>query len=72
MNGKFAPVVGRISMDYTTCDVTGIDVKPGDEAVIFGSSKDNRIEVSEVAALRGSHDYDVLCSVGSRTERVYI
>lgn len=72
VNGKFAPVVGRISMDYTTCDVTGIDVKPGDEAVIFGSSKDNRIEVSEVAALRGSHDYDVLCSVGSRTERVYI
>ena len=72
VNGSFAPVVGRISMDYTTCDVTGIDVKPGDDAVIFGASGDNRIEVSEVAALRGSHDYDVLCSIGNRTERIYI
>lgn len=72
VNGKFSPVVGRISMDYTTCDVTGIDVKPGDDAVIFGRSEDNVIEVSEVARWRGSHDYDVLCSVGNRTERVYI
>ncbi len=72
VNGSFAPVVGRISMDYTTCDVTGMDVKPGDDAVIFGASGDNRIEVSEVAALRGSHDYDVLCSIGNRTERLYI
>ena len=72
VNGVFAPVIGRISMDYTTCDVTGIDVKSGDDAVIFGESGNNRIEVSELAALRGSHDYDVLCSIGNRTKRIYI
>ena len=72
INGRSVQVIGRISMDYTTCDLGDVPCNPGDDAVIFGSSENESICVSEVAALRRSHDYDVLCSVGSRSERRYI
>ena len=72
INGSFVPVIGRISMDYTTCDLGDVPCRAGDDAVIFGESGANRIPVSEVAAWRRSHDYDVLCSVGPRSERRYV
>ena len=72
INGSSVPVIGRVSMDYTTCDLGDVPCVPGDDAVIFGSSGKEYISVSEVAALRRSHDYDVLCSVGPRSERRYI
>ena len=41
VNGKFAPVVGRICMDQCMLDVTDIpDVKMGDEVVVFGKQGD--------------------------------
>ncbi|MBR7119306.1 MAG: alanine racemase [Lentisphaeria bacterium] len=72
INGVSCPVIGRISMDYTTCDLGDAPCKAGDSAVIFGSDGNSFISVSEVAGLRNSHDYDVLCSVGPRTGRRYI
>lgn len=72
INGESVPVIGRISMDYTTCDLGDVPCSPGDEAVIFGASGKEYISVSEAASLRRSHDYDVLCSVGPRSERRYI
>jgi alanine racemase len=72
INGVSCPITGRISMDYTTCDLGDVPCQCGDDAVIFGSDKSEYISVSELAALRRSHDYDVLCSVGPRTERRYI
>lgn len=72
INGVSCPVIGRVSMDYTTCILGDARCEIGDDAVIFGSDGDEYISVSEVARLRNSHDYDVLCSVGPRTERRYI
>ena len=72
INGVSCPIIGRISMDYTTCDLGDAPCCSGDDAVIFGSSHGEYISVSEVAKLRHSHDYDVLCSVGPRTERRYV
>ena len=72
INGSFVPVIGRISMDYTTCDLGDVPCCAGDDAVIFGKSGTKCIQVSEIAAFRRSHDYDVLCSVGPRSERRYI
>ena len=72
INGTPVSVIGRISMDYTTCDLGDTPCKAGDDAVIFGRSGTECISVSEVAALRHSHDYDVLCSIGPRSERRYI
>lgn len=70
VGGKSCPIVGRISMDYTTVDVTGVpDVKPGDEVVCFGRCGSEAIAPDDWAQIKGTHAYDILCSIGSRVER---
>jgi alanine racemase len=69
--GRRAPVIGSICMDMMTIDVTGLDVRTGDEVVIIGAQGGDRLEVREVAATIGSIPWEVLCRIGSRIERVY-
>jgi alanine racemase len=65
------PIVGRISMDYATVDVTGVEgVAAGDEVICFGASGDERITPDDWAEIKGTHAYDIICSLGSRVERV--
>jgi alanine racemase len=71
IRGRRAPIVGSVCMDMLTADVTGMDVSPGDEAVIIGSQGDDRIDVREMAATIGSIPWEILCRVGSRIERIY-
>ena len=69
--GRRCKIIGRISMDYTTVDVTGIPgVKAGDEVVCFGRCGRDSITPDDWAALKGTHAYDVICSLGSRVQRV--
>lgn len=71
VKGVRCPVVGRISMDYTTVDVSHVpDVAPGDEVVCLGASGAESITPDDWAALKGTHAYDIICSLGSRVERV--
>ena len=71
IKGKVCPIVGRISMDYTTVDVTGVDnVRAGDEVICLGSAGGHTITPDDWAALKGTHAYDIICSFGSRVERV--
>ena len=58
-------------MDMTIIDVTGMDVAPGDEAVIIGDQGGESMGVREMAATIGTIPYELLCRVGSRIERVY-
>lgn len=69
VNGKEAPVIGRICMDTCMIDVTGIDVKLGDEAVIFDydSSK-----LEEIAEITNTIHYEVITTIGKRVDREYI
>jgi alanine racemase len=68
IRGRRAPIVGRVSMDLTTIDVTDIpDAAAGDEAVLLG----DEIGVEELAAKLGTISYEVFCSVGARVPRVY-
>jgi alanine racemase len=70
IGGRRCPIVGRISMDYTTVDVTGVPgVKPGDEVICFGRCGDEAIAPDDWARLKGTHAYDILCSIGGRVER---
>jgi alanine racemase len=69
--GRRAPIVGAVSMDMITIDVTGLDVTTGDEVVIIGRQADDHIDVREVAAAIGTIPWEVLCRIGSRIERVY-
>ena len=75
VRGRRVPIVGAVSMDMMTIDVTGLDdVQPGDEVVIIGSQGREpwqQIDVREMAAAIGTTPYEIVCRVGSRIERQY-
>ncbi len=71
VRGRRAPVVGAVSMDSITIDVTGLDVTPGDEVVLVGEQSGRRIDAGETAAALGTVPHEVLCRTGSRIVRTY-
>ena len=71
IGGKRCKIIGRISMDYTTVDVSEVKgVKPGDEVICFGKCGKDSITPDDWAALKGTHAYDIICSLGNRVQRV--
>jgi alanine racemase len=71
VGGRRVPVVGAVSMDSITIDVTGLHVTPGDEVVLLGSQGGARIDAGEVAAAIGTVPHEILCRTGSRIIRTY-
>jgi alanine racemase len=68
VRGQRAPVVGRVSMDLTTVDVTDVaGAALGDEVVLLGDG----ITAEELAAKLDTISYEVFCNVGARVPRVY-
>ena len=73
IGGKRCKIIGRISMDYTTVDVSDVKgVRPGDEVVCFGKCGKDSITPDDWANLKGTHAYDIICSLGNRVERIAI
>jgi alanine racemase len=73
INGQFAPIAGRISMDQFTVDVTDLpQISGGDEVVIIGRQKTAEITLEEVAAQGDTISYEILTGIGQRVKRVYI
>ena len=73
VGGRRCKIVGRISMDYTTVDVSGVPgVKAGDEVVCLGRCGNDSIMPDDWAAVKGTHAYDIICSLGSRVQRVVL
>ena len=71
VGGRRCKIVGRISMDYTTVDVSDVPgVRAGDEVVCFGRCGRDAITPDDWAALKGTHAYDIICSLGTRVQRV--
>lgn len=69
----YAPIVGRISMDLTLVDVTGLPgVSVGDEAVLLGSSDGLSVDAREHAALADTVVYEILCGISKRVPRRYV
>jgi alanine racemase len=66
------PVLGAVSMDLTTVDATGLDVKPGDAATLLGTDGDESIDAQQIAKLAGTISYSVLCGISSRVVRLYV
>jgi len=63
IGGRRAPLIGRVSMDMITVDVTDLPVVAvGDPVVLWGSE----IPVEEVAAHAGAIAWDLLCGVSQR------
>lgn len=72
IGGKRARIVGRVCMDQTMVDVTGIkNVSIGDEAVLIGSQKNQIISVEELARLAQTIPYEIVCSLGTRIKWTY-
>lgn len=73
INGRRAQVVGRICMDQTIVDVSGIpDVKAGDIAVLIGKSGDKEISAGDLAEWAGTITNEILSRMGARLERVMV
>jgi alanine racemase len=73
LHGQRAPVVGGVSMDALTVDVTDIpEAGLGDVAVLMGRQGTEEITVHDVAHLKNSASYDVLCGWRERLPRVYL
>jgi len=68
----YAPIVGRISMDLTLVDVTGIPgVAVGDEVILLGSCEGLSVDALEHAELANSTPYEILCNISKRVPRRY-
>ena len=73
IRGKRAPLVGRVSMDMCTIDVTHISgCAVGDEVVLLGKQGQEYISANEIAFRAKTISYEVLCALGKRAPRVFL
>lgn len=71
VSGKRAPLVGHVSMDMSTIDVTHIDdVNIGDEVVLIGKQNDLSITAADVAERLGTSAYEVVSTILARVPRI--
>lgn len=71
VKGIRVPVVGRVSMDLSTIDVSDIDaanITVGDYVEMFGDF----VSIDEIAALSSTISYEILTGLGSRLPRIYV
>src|SRR6267143_1191604 len=72
VRGRRAPLIGTVSMDAITLDVTDVPgAQVGDVATLVGADGDQRITAEEVGKWSGTISYEVLTSIGPRVERRY-
>lgn len=70
VNGKKAPIIGRVCMDQTMLDVTDIpDVKLGSEVIVFGGRE---LPMELVAEWADTICYEIVCDVSPRVPREYV
>jgi len=73
IGGKRAPVLGRMCMNLTICDVTELEgVMPGQEVVLLGTQGSETITGDEIASWAGTISYEVFCALGTRNHREYL
>lgn len=73
VNGLRAPLVGRVSMDQVTIDVTEMEgVAPGDEVVILGRQGEDNLSAFEHADATGTIPWEVFTRISGRVPRVEV
>ena len=73
VRGEIAPIIGTVSMDLTTADVTGIaSARVGDIATIYGTDGGTTQSVPDVAKIANTASADLLCALGKRVPRFYL
>ncbi|HEY8461693.1 MAG TPA: alanine racemase [Blastocatellia bacterium] len=72
VRGHFAPIVGRVSMDLTIIDVTGVPgAEVGDEVVLMGEQGGLRISAEDLAEQIGTISYEIVTGISPRAPRAY-
>lgn len=72
LRGCRAPVVGSVSMDYITADVSQVPgVRVGDVVTVIGRDGAAGIPLEELAELAQTIPYELTCRLGRRVRRVY-
>jgi alanine racemase len=72
-NGHLAPIIGAVSMDLTTIDITHCPpLATGDAVTLLGSEGGVSIDAQQIARAAGTISYSVLCGIHARVKRIYI
>jgi alanine racemase len=71
--GKLAPILGAVSMDVTTVDLTDSpELRAGDAVTLLGSEGEHTIDARQMAREAGTIAYSVLCGISTRVPRFYV
>jgi alanine racemase len=71
--GRIAPMIGPVSMDLTTIDITPTPhLKPGDEVTLLGREGEVSLNAQQIARTAGTISYNVLCGISARVKRCYV
>src|SRR5437868_859791 len=73
VRGEYAPIVGKVSMDVTTVDITkapGAEI--GDEVTLIGEQNGRKITAADLAASTQTIAYEVLCNISKRVPRKHL
>lgn len=73
INGRFAPIIGRVCMDQFMVDVTDIpDVQRGTKVTLIGKEDDKKISVEDLSAVCGRFNYEFVCDINKRVPRIFV
>lgn len=71
INGKKAPIIGRICMDQLMADVTDIEgVSEGTEVTLLGTDGNETVTADDLAEICGTIGYEIICGISKRIPRV--
>ena len=72
-DGKLTPILGTVSMDLTTIDLSHTSaLAPGDAVTLLGSEGDASLDAQQIARVAGTISYNILCGISARVRRVYV
>jgi alanine racemase len=73
VNGKLAPILGAVSMDMTSIDIShSPETRVGDAVTLLGCEGNARMDAQQIAKLAGTISYSVLCGIHARVKRLYV
>ncbi len=73
VGGRRVPLVGQICMDMCMVDLTDVpQVQVGDEVVLIGAQKGERITAEDMAVRCGRIPYEIFCAIAQRVPRHYV
>ena len=73
VRGQYVPVVGRVSMDLTLVDVTGVEgVRVGERVTLLGADEGLLLPAEDLARTAGTLSYEITCGVTARVPRLHV